>query len=180
MEKIVIKSEYNIDKFLSQYENDLKYIYKSLTNERLIDLIDIVNIKDLKIINNKKEKNNIKEYINSKDFGIALIIGGICDDNVTFFRAIDGVQYRIAKGECYEETSENFHDYKTVESLIETGDMKFTIESSYCMLLYLENESLNIELVEVDLYDNIYKCNIIKESKELGKIINKYIIKNIY
>lgn len=177
MKKIIIKSDYNIEKFLFQYEKDLKQIYRSLINENLIDLIDIVDIESLTII--EKRNKNIIECLKSEKIGIALMAGGVCDDNVTFFRAIDGVQYRIANGECYEETSENFHDYKTIENLIKIGSMEFVIESSYCILLYLKNGELNIELVEIELNGDIYKCKKIKDSGDIGNIINKYIINNI-
>lgn len=181
MKKIEYNTSCGIEKFLFQYEKDLKNIYKSLENEKLIDLVDIVDIESLKIINDRKERLG-ESFINglkNEEYAIALIIGGVCDDNVTFFRAIDGKQYRIADGECYEETSENFHDYEVVEELIYTGDMKFIIESSYCLLVYVLKDKLNFVLVEINDYNNENKCDVVNNSGKLGNIIESYIKKII-
>lgn len=180
MEKIILKlSDEKIGKLLKKYESDLKNIYRSLEDENLIDLIDIIDLKNFKIDNKiKKElkESDLIELLKKEEYGIFLMIGGICDENVTYFRFINGIQYRIAPGECYEESSENFHDYKCEESLIKTGEMEFSIECSYGVVLYVEKEKLNLVMVELveDDYNN-YNGRIINNSDEFGTLIKGYI-----
>ncbi len=184
MDKIILKiSDESIERLLKKYELDLKKIYRSLEDEKLIDLIDIVNLKNFNIDNKiKKELNesDLIEILKKEEYGMFLMLGGICDENVTYFRFIDGIQYRIAPGECYEESSENFHDYKCEEKLIKTGEMEFSIECSYGIVLYIENEKLNLVIVELveDDYNN-YNARIINKSDEFGIITKKYIDNNI-
>lgn len=184
MNKIILKlSDINIEKFLKRYESDLKFIYKSLKDEKLIDLIDIVNLNDFKIDNKiKKEldESDLIEVLKKEEYGLFLMVGGVCDENVTYFRFIDGIQYRIAPGECYEESCENFHDYKCEEKLIKTGEMEFSIECSYGIVLYIKEEKLNLIIVELveDDYNN-YNVRMINKSGDFGKITRKYIDTNI-
>lgn len=184
MNKIILKlSDVNIEGLLKKYEADLKNIYRSLKDEKIIDLIDIINLSDFKIDNEiKKELNesDLIELLKKEEYGLFLMVGGICDENVTYFRFIDGIQYRIAPGECYEESSENFHDYKCEEKLIKTGEMEFSIECSYGIVLYIEEENLNLIMVELveDDYNN-YNGRIINKSDDFGIITRKYIDTNI-
>lgn len=180
MDKIILDlSNEKIENLLEKYEMDLKNIYKSLKNENLIDLIDIIDLKSFKIENKIKEdlyKDNLIEFIKKEEYGLFLMLGGICDENVTYFRFINGIQYRIAEGECYEESSENFHDYKCEEKLINTGDMKFSIECSYGLALYIKNGKLNLDMVELIEDDyNVYNAKIVDKSGEFGMLIKEYI-----
>lgn len=180
MKKIILNlSDEKINNLLKKYEIDLKNIYRSLKDENFIDLIDIVNLKNFKIENNIKEDldiDNLIEFLKKEEYGLFLMLGGICDENVTYFRFIDGIQYRIAEGECYEESSENFHDYKCEEKIINTGDMEFSIECSYGLVLYIKNGELNLDMVELIEGDlNSYSAKKVKESGEFENLIKKYI-----
>lgn len=180
MENIILDlSDEKIENLLKRYEIDLKNIYRSLKDEKLIDLIDILNLRSFKIENEIKEdleKSNLVELLKKEEYGLFLMLGGICDENVTYFRFINGIQYRIAEGECYEESSENFHDYKCEEKIINTGDMEFSIECSYGLSLYIKDGKLNLDMVELIEDDyNVYNAKIVDKSGEFGMLIKEYI-----
>lgn len=158
-----------LEKFLERYEIDFKKIFSSLKNEDLISLIDLYDIKSLKIKNDNKE--NYLKSILSNQKGVFLLVGGVADENVNYFRFLDGIQYRINSGEVYEYSAENFHNYSCNEEKVSFGKINLFIEVPIGLTLEVKENKviLNIAVIEENY------INKIKDIGDLKEIVEKYL-----
>lgn len=140
---------FNIDYFLKQYEKDFKHIFYSLENEPIESLIDIFSVDDLSVQVNSLGKKAM-EVLEEESQGIFLLLGAVADEEVRYYRFIDGVQYRISLGEVYEASAERFHDFETREDLINIGNINFNVESSLGLAINKKGNKLFINFAEIN------------------------------
>lgn len=175
MKKLIFDlNKFNLENFLHNYENDFKNIFFSLENEDIWDLVDFFNVNDLNIVN-KTQEQNIINILNSGKVGLFLTIGAVADENVNYFRFLDGIQYRIAHGEVYEHSAERFHNFKTSEKILNCGDITFSVETALGLTLHIKDEKICFQLGEIN--EDSSFINTIKVSGGLENIITTYINK---
>lgn len=175
MKKLIFNLDtYNLERFLENYEKDFKNIFFSIENENLIDLIDFFTINNFNLSNKPKE-GNIIDILKSSKLGLFLTIGAVADENVNYFRFLDGIQYRIADGEVYEHSAERFHDFKTSEKILNCGEIDFSVETALGLTVYIKEEKIYFQLGEID--EDSSFINTILNSGGLDNIINTYINK---
>lgn len=176
------KNEFDIDGFLDSYENDIKRIFKSLEEEMLSDLVDIIDKEENIILQNSssiKEGKNILDILNDKKYALFLLLGGIADEDVTYYRFIDGIQYRVNPGEIYDETIslDNFHEYETNENIISKGNINFERDMSLGIKLSFDNDNINITLVELKEEAEDIKIIDIKNAGSFSRLLSNYLDK---
>lgn len=176
------KNEFDIDGFLDSYENDIKRIFKSLEEEMLSDLVDIIDKEENIILQNSssiKEGKNILDILNDKKYALFLLLGGIADEDVTYYRFIDGIQYRVNPGEIYDETIslDNFHEYETNENIISKGNINFERDMSLGIKLSFDNDNINITFVELKEEAEDIKIIDIKNAGSFSRLLSNYLDK---
>lgn len=174
------KNDFDVNGFLDSYEKDIKRIFKSLEDEMLEDLVDIIDKEKNIIVQNSsniKEGKNLLDILNDKKYALFLLLGGIADEDVTYYRFIDSIQYRINSGEVYDEaiSLDNFYDYETRENILSKGNINFERDMSLGIKLSFDNENINITLVELDeASDNINVVDI-KNAGSFSRLTFEYL-----
>lgn len=158
-----------LEYFLEKYETDFKNIFLSVKNEELSGLIDLYNIEDLRVI--YEDKKNYLKSLKTNEKGVFLLIGGIADENVNYFRFLDGIQYRVADGEVYEYSAENFHNYKCKENKVHFGEINLSVEVAIGLAMEVTENKVIIYIAEIE--DDY--INKIANIGDLNEIIEKYL-----
>lgn len=180
MKELVYRlDEFDIEGFLKKYEEDFKYIYYSLEDEKIEHIVDLVNLEDLSVETNKLGED-LFELLNKEEKGLFLLIGAVADEDVRYYRFIDGVQYRVSLGEIYEHSAERFHDFETKEELINKGNIDFNVEISLGLAINKKEDKLVINFAEIkDSNDGQY-LEYIYNSGELGRLTVNYLSNHLY
>lgn len=174
-EEIYKISNFNLKVFLKNYEDNFKHIYYSLEDEKLEYIIDLFNKEDLSVESNI-EGENLIDILNGEKQGLFLLIGAVADEEVRYFRFINGTQYRISLGEVYEHSAERFHDFKTNEDLIDIGSIDFNVEISLGLAIYKEGDNLIINFAQIKEGEEGAYLEYIYNSGDIGRLIKEYII----
>ena len=174
-------NDFNLEGFMENYDEKIRLVFGINENEPLGRIIEILNHNTLEIkyIEEVMSKEEMIEALDKEEIALFMPLGASGDSNMTTLRLINMIEYKI-KNNTIGNLYSNADKFKSVNEVLDLGDLNVSIDSSIGIIITKINEKIFISFGE-------YKCgscmnspnltskeNVGRLSEEIKKYLFKY------
>ena len=168
--KVNVK-DFNLDSFISYYEDNIGELVGDLECRASIDLVDKDYMDVLHFEEDYEEfeeGNDYKEVLLNEEYSLNFIIGKTCEGNEKI-EFIDGKKYNLM-----HYLDDLYEDENTIKDI---GELKIDLNNLIGLLVDFENGELDISVVNYECKTELSapRIEVIEDSGDLEEVIKEFI-----